>query len=73
MTIIEKIEVENQLDADGNVIDKIATVTKEVVKTDTFIISGSETEQQMKELVKEQAILQKKVDDLNKIITEIKK
>ena len=73
MTIIEKIEVENQLDADGNVIDKIATVTKEVVKTDTFIISGSETEQQMKELVKEQDILQKKVDDLNKIITEIKK
>ena len=68
-----KIEIEEQLDADENVIDKIATVTKEVVKTESFRISGSETEQQMEELIKEQAILQKKVDDLNEIITELNK
>ena len=68
-----KIEIEEQLDADENVIDKIATVTKEVVKTESFRISGIETEQQMEELIKEQAILQKKVDDLNEIITELNK
>jgi phosphoglucomutase len=67
------IEIEEQLDADENVIDKIATVTKEVVKTESFRISGIETEQQMEELIKEQAILQKKVDDLNEIITELNK
>lgn len=64
-----EVEVKNQLDKDGNIVDKIAIITTQIPKTTRF--SKTELQNQKENLEREIVEMNTKMEELDFILSKV--